>query len=158
MLLFVLQFSSRSLANFERKKRMDESSVKENLIRAREACGLSQTEVASRLGINRASLVKLEKGRTRILNKHIPDMAQMYGVSVEALFLGYEPSPESAAFLEERRTERNQLIDDYENRLKELRDKLRDKDELIGELRQNIRLLQEIKLRNEKDLEKFSEN
>lgn len=137
---------------------MEESSIKENLARAREACGLSQTEAAIRLGINRASFIKLEKGATHILNKHIPAMAEMYGVSVEELLLGYEPMPDGDTFLAERNEERRRLINDYENRLESHRNTIQLQERIIEEQRERIRLLENIRQRQDKDLEKFAED
>ena len=135
---------------------MEESSIKTNLVNARESCHLSQTEAAIRLGINRASFIKLEKGETRILNKHIPAMAQLYGLSVEALLLGFEPLPDSNTFLEERNEQRRQLINDYESRLETLRKTNQLQERIIEEQREHIQLLESIRQRQDKELEKFS--
>jgi transcriptional regulator with XRE-family HTH domain len=135
---------------------MDESSIKENLARAREACNLSQTEAALRLGINRASFIKLEKGGTHILNKHIPALAEMYGVSVEALLLGYEPSEDSNFIQEEGKKQFQQMVDHYEALLKEARDQIKENARYIESLEKNVSLLEHIRRQQEKDLEKFS--
>lgn len=139
-----------------KEKTMDESSIKENLVKAREACALSQTEVALRLGINRASFIKLEKGKTHILNKHIPDLAEMYGLSLEALILGFEPVENSTFITEDFQKKQQQMVSYYENERKTANEKIQAMEERIAELKQHIRLLEEVKLRNERDLEKLS--
>ncbi len=157
MSLFRLQLSFSPLGIFERKKTMDDFSIKENLCKARESCGLSQSEVSVRLGINRASFIKLEKGRTRILNKQIPALARIYGISVEELLLGYAPLPEGDSFLEDRKAERQQLINEYENRLESSRNTIQLQERIIEEQRERIRLLENIRQRQDRELEKLSE-
>lgn len=136
---------------------MDESSIKENLVSAREALGLSQSEAAIRLGVNRASFIKLEKGATRILNKHIPALAEIYGLSVEELLLGFEPLEDSGAFLAERKAEYRQMIDGYEEKLANFRNTIQLQERIIEEQRERIQLLENIRQRQDKDLEKYGE-
>jgi len=140
-----------------KEKVMDESSIKENLARAREASMLSQSEAALRLGINRASFIKLEKGRTRILNRHIPELARIYGVSVEELLLGYMPIENSSLFLEDRKAERKQMIDDYEARLEILNKTIASQEQAIQNLEGKVQLLERLNRRLEKDLERYEQ-
>lgn len=139
---------------------MDDLSVKQNLREARLAAGLSQIFVAEQLGINRSSFDKLERGSTRIFNKHFLPLAKMYGRSAEELLLGYLPSKDESESLRESR-ERSQalskLVSEYEARMDEKTKRIAALEELIKSKDENIRLLTEIKARLEKELDRLVE-
>ena len=66
-------------------------AVARRLREARKATGLTQAEVARRIGVNRRALHEWEAG-TWQPHRHIPDLAEVYGVSPTFLLFGVEPA------------------------------------------------------------------
>ena len=62
---------------------------------ARVMAGLTQAEVAKRLGINRTTYIRLEKDPTRATVRQLGLIAQLTGIPVRDLFLG-----ENSTFVE----------------------------------------------------------
>ena len=116
--------------NLQKKTDMDEITIKSNIERERERQGISQTEMAERLGIDRNSYRNLEKGPTRIINSNLDKVSDILGVSTEKLVLGYEPSASESLSLhdyeQKYKSEKARLIEDYEVQLEILRTKLSD--------------------------------
>lgn len=65
----------------------------ENLQELRRAAGLSQEEVAGRLFVSRQSVSKWENGQAEPGVENLKALAELYGVSMDALF-GVEKAPE----------------------------------------------------------------
>ncbi len=117
---------------------MDEKAIRKNLIQLRISKKLSKTEVADRLEIDRCTYGKIENGPSFIINKYMPKLAKLFGVSEEYLILGYEPSRDAAsqiAMLQSR-------IDAMETQIKALQESLeaykksnQDKDYIISVMR-----------------------
>jgi transcriptional regulator with XRE-family HTH domain len=57
----------------------------ERIARARERAGVSQLEVAERLGLPRSAISKMENGEQRVESLVLAAMARLYGVSVSSL-------------------------------------------------------------------------
>lgn len=127
---------------------MDESRIKGNIEKARADLGISQTEMAERLGIDRNSYRNLEKGRTRIINSNMDRLSELLGVSVEKLVLGYEPqNPEEGSlhdYQERYQVERDSLVDGYEKKLEILRLELEKEKEVSKALRKTIETSEEL--------------
>lgn len=70
---------------------IDDSSIKHTIYFRRRMLGISQDEMASRLGIDRNTYGNLETGKTRIINRHMHAIAEQLGSSLEELLLGYQP-------------------------------------------------------------------
>ena len=70
---------------------MDNSSIKENIVRRRTAEGISQDEMAKRLDISRNAYRSIEKGESRVISDRLKDIADNLGISLEELVLGYNP-------------------------------------------------------------------
>ena len=121
---------------------MDTSSVKKNILKTRKDLGLTQKEMADKLGISRTAYRNFEKGETKVYSDHISEMARLSGKKEEELVLGYIPRESEEKHLreindlsEQIRTMREQ----YEARISDLLAKLAEKDELIEFLKSNIR-------------------
>ena len=67
---------------------MDNNSVKENILKLRKELGVTQKEMASRLGISRVAYANLESGDTRTISPLVEKAAEVGNVPVEALLLG----------------------------------------------------------------------
>jgi transcriptional regulator with XRE-family HTH domain len=66
-------------------------AVARRLREARRATGLTQAEVAKRIGVNRRAVHEWEAG-TWQPHRAIPDLAEVYGVSASFLLFGVEPA------------------------------------------------------------------
>lgn len=62
---------------------MDNSSVKENIIRLRKSLNLSQTEMAERMGISRTAYRNIENGSTKLLSDNLMKIAEICNTTVE---------------------------------------------------------------------------
>jgi transcriptional regulator with XRE-family HTH domain len=60
----------------------------ERLREARELAGLSQGQVAARLGLHRPTISEIEAGRRKVSAHEISQFAELYGVSVDWLVTG----------------------------------------------------------------------
>lgn len=120
---------------------MDNASIKENIFRRRTEKGLSQDEMARKLGVVRNTYRKIEKGEIRLISEHISEIARIFGVSEEEIILGYKPAVEGGD-LEDIRTGYNTRIAEmtsvYENTISRLRKELESKDAEIRDLRSMI--------------------
>lgn len=65
--------------------------IRANLIRFRNNCKLTQTDLADLVGISRNTYRSIEVGETGLVHKALDKIAKRLGVSVESLILGYNP-------------------------------------------------------------------
>ncbi len=63
-------------------------SVAERLREARNAAGLSQGQVAKKLGMHRPTISEIEAGRRKVSAAELERFAQLYGISVEWIVSG----------------------------------------------------------------------
>jgi ribosome-binding protein aMBF1 (putative translation factor) len=81
------EFMERSLADPEVKREFDaleqEFAIATELIRARSRAGLSQTELAARMGTSQSAIARLESGRTLPSAKTLIRFAEATGSKVE---------------------------------------------------------------------------
>lgn len=56
-----------------------------NLASARKNAGLTQMQVAKELGLTDAAVTQWEKGRTKPRTRHLLQLAELYGVTVDEL-------------------------------------------------------------------------
>lgn len=121
---------------------MDSSSVKKNILKTRKDLGLTQKEMADKLGISRTAYRNLEKGETKVYSSHISAMARLSGKNEEELVLGYVPRASEEQHLREmdNLAERMKTMQEqYEARIQDLLAKLAEKDDLIEFLKSSIR-------------------
>lgn len=136
---------------------IDDNTIKKHIFLQRERCGISQKEMAERLGMDRTTYRNIEKGNTRLVSPHIDQIARNLGSSPEELVLGYKPNPELESALEEYRTtykDRYQnLINEYEKKISTLTNEINtlktlnqalsariaDKEEMIAMLKRQIK-------------------
>ena len=122
---------------------MDDSAIKARIKARRDALGLSQGDMADRLGIVRNTYANIERpGGTKLTIELLGRIAMELRVSAEELFLGYRPChPGDSRSLEDARAgyleKEKAMTDDYEARLEADR-------ELIAALRDNIASLKKL--------------
>ena len=81
------EFMAKSLADPEVKREFDaleqEFAIASELIRARARAGLSQTELAERMGTSQSAIARLESGQTLPSTKTLLRFAEATGSKVE---------------------------------------------------------------------------
>jgi len=107
---------------------MDNSSIGKNLNFYRNENKLSQNYMAEMLGVDRSTYLKMEMGKTNLINRRLKRAAEILGIPVERLLLDRGMDVVSGEELEERENLREQLAemrrfyeDKVENLIKELR-------------------------------------
>lgn len=124
---------------------MTNESIIRQLERLRNEKGLSQEQVSGIIGTCRNTYGNLVRGKTKILNENLPALAELYGVSVEEILLGYKPVDPSSNTLRDNNNFQEQkqaLIDDYEKRLAVDRELLAQKDKVIASHETTIHTLE----------------
>ena len=120
---------------------MDNAIIKENIFRIRIEKGLSQDEMARKLGVVRNTYRKIEKGDLKLISEHIAAIADVFGISEEELVLGYKPAGQTGE-LEDLRVDYDtriaRLTAAYENTIGKLRKEIESKDAEIRDLRSMI--------------------
>ena len=120
---------------------MDNASIKENIFRIRIEKGLSQDEMARKLGVVRNTYRKIEKGDLKLISEHIAAIADVFGISEEELVLGYKPAGQTGE-MEDLRVDYDtriaRLTAAYENTIGKLRKEIESKDAEIRDLRSMI--------------------
>lgn len=126
---------------------MDNDSIKGNIIRRRTEEGISQDEMARRLDISRTSYRNIERGKSRIISRRLPDIARQLNISEEELVLGYKPSAGQSR-LEELKVKYNEDLagvkSGLEARIAELESAVSMRDALIANLNELVRSKDEI--------------
>ena len=122
---------------------MDEITIRENLKRARISSGLTQTEMAEKIGISVTAYQKIESGRTKILNTNFSKCAEVLGVSLSELVNGFVPVRDAAAVIEDvresyglkMRVQESGYLNEIQNKDREigrLKDVIKDKEDTIA--------------------------
>lgn len=75
--------------------------IKKNIRKQRRSLGITQAEMAQKLGISRQSYNSIEIGKTRLVDRKLVKIANQLCVSVDNLLLGYDPSPNTASLKKE---------------------------------------------------------
>ncbi len=126
---------------------MDNDKIKKNISQRRIHEGISQDEMARRLGIVRNTYRNIEKGNSLIVSKHLNDIATVLGTTPEELVLGYTPLKDSGTVKEAKVQYENKLAElkeTYEARIADLIEKIEDRDKTIADLREIIQSKTEI--------------
>lgn len=88
---------------------MTDTQISINVAKARESMHLTQEEMAEILGMSRQAYGNLERGRTTILNKQLPRIAEVCGISLDKLCTGYEPNTNTQKLKDELQEKTIQL-------------------------------------------------
>ena len=126
-------------------KKMDNSSIKDNIRKVRKARKITQEELADRLDISLTAYRDLEKGSTNIVNANVIRLAELLGTSTEELFLGYRTVQSPGKLLEDVRSEYGGKIESMERRIADLEklvtsleDTIATKNEIIALLKKSV--------------------
>lgn len=122
---------------------MDNNSIKDNIRNIRKGKGLTQEDMADRLGISLTAYRDLERGSTSIVNSNIYRIAEITGTSTEEIMLGY--LPEQADSITDVRVEYGSKVEtlmtrisDLEKIVASLEATIESKNEIIAMLKKNI--------------------
>ena len=122
---------------------MDNNSIKENIRKIRKSKGLTQEEMAHRMGISLTAHRDLEKGATGIVNSNISKIAEITGISI-AEVLGYSEQSQTVT-VNDVKAEYNSRIDTMQTRINDLEKivasleaLIKVKDEVISMLKKHI--------------------
>ncbi len=80
---------SRTFNTKKRQPNSADSQIGQSIRAYRLAAGMSQGDLAKRLGVSFQQVQKYEKGTNRVGAGRLPLIADMFGVSIGALFKGY---------------------------------------------------------------------
>jgi transcriptional regulator with XRE-family HTH domain len=122
---------------------LDNATLKDNLLKARLASGLTQAKVAKLLDISLPAYQNIEHGKTRILNENYLKCAELFGVSSAELVNGYEPVRNATTiFTDLKQSYGDKMIElekHYINEIqiremeiRRLRESIQDKDRIIS--------------------------
>ena len=82
---------------------MDNISVKKNITAIRKQLGLTQQEMADRMGISRNAYRRIESGETALVNDYLLRIASILDKTADELVLGYTPPENYGRTLEDLR-------------------------------------------------------
>ena len=120
---------------------MDNTSIKDNIRRIRKEHGLTQEEMAHKLGISLTAYRDLEKGNTNIVNCNVNRLAHLLDTSTEELVLGYRPVRIPEENLREMKEEYAGRIAELEKEVEYLRKLVKSQEEIIETKNQIIEML-----------------
>ena len=116
---------------------MDNNSIKENIRKIRKSKGLTQEEMAHRMGISLTAYRDLEKGETSIINANLQKIAALLETTTEELVLGYRPVQMEGPGLED-------IKEEYTGRVSVLEKRITDLEKLVCTLEETISAKNEI--------------
>ena len=122
---------------------LDESTLRENLKKARTVNGYTQAEIAESLEISVTAYQNIESGKTRILNRNYSRCAGKLGLSLSELVNGFKPIKDAEAALNDvkesyglkmRVLEQGYAreIQNREREIERLKERIKDKDDTIA--------------------------
>ena len=126
---------------------MDNESIKNNIFRRRNEEGLSQHEMARRIGVVRNTYRSIEKGNLTLISAHVDEIAKVFGISTEELVLGYRPVNGNGQLKELTRDfedKKREISDRYEKTLARLNEKIAAQEKEIKDLREMLESKNEI--------------
>ena len=123
---------------------MDNNSIKDNIRNIRKGKGLTQEDMADRLGISLTAYRDLERGSTSIVNSNIYRIAEITGTSTEEIMLGYLPEQADGSITDVRVEYGSKVetlmtrISDLEKIVASLEATIESKNDIIAMLKKNI--------------------
>ena len=122
---------------------LDETTMRENLRKARISKGLTQAQVADILDISVTAYQKLEKGKTHLINENYLKCADTFGISASELVNGYEPVKDASVTIADMELSYGEKIKEKEmcyieeiglrdKEIERLNDIIKDKEQIIA--------------------------
>lgn len=112
----------------------------------RSAMGLSQKEIADRMGITRGAYIKLEKGKTRVITESVLAFCDVTGVKLTDLIAECYPDRCGGILHEDEhlREQFDSMRNEYEDRLERKNQEIASKDALIASHQHTIRIQEQM--------------
>ncbi len=114
--------------------------VIKNIRKARTNANLSQERMSELLGLSRQAYNHIEKGKTELISKHLFEIAQVLGISVENLLLG-DNFEHNLDYISEQLDKKTAKLIESEKEKLALKTKLEDMREVIISQRDHISTL-----------------
>ncbi len=124
---------------------MNTELLKRNIRKQRKVMGLTQEELARKIGISRQAYNNIEHGRTHLVNRKLNKIADQLCVSVDRLLLGYEPSPDTDS-LKRELSEKNEKLAYSERQRYEMQIRLDGMQQLLSQQSSYIESLKKIEM------------
>ena len=96
---------------------MNTCLICQNIVNARISLNMTQVQMANLIGVSRQAYIKLENGKTAIINKQIVRMAQKCGLAEERILFGFLDFSDTLEALNE---ENEKIISEMKNKLDSL--------------------------------------
>ncbi len=128
--------------------------LKKNIRRQRCTLGITQDEMARKLGISRQAYNNIELGRTCLVNRKLVKIANQLCISVDQLLLGYEPSPNTESLRKELH-EKNEKLAYSEMERREMCIRLEDLKQLLDQQVDYIETLKKVEMYQDKELSRL---
>ncbi len=127
---------------------MNNFSIRARIKSLREDSGITQSEMADRLGVCRTSVINIET-KSKLVSPRLAEIAKALDTTEEYLLFGNKTEEEKMRLYESYadtmfKEQKKQIIDDYERRLAELQRQLQEFGEICHEQRDHINTLKQI--------------
>ena len=128
--------------------------LRRNIREQRKSLGLTQEEMARKLGISRQAYNNIEQGKTIMINRKLPKIADQLCISVDHLLLGYDPAPDASSLRQELR-EKEEKLAYSERERREMQIRLTDMQEMLTQQAGYIESLKKIEKYQTDQLERL---
>lgn len=101
---------------------MDKAKISERIRAARKKAGMSQADLAERMGIGISTFKNFEEGNVNYWSENFEKFEKATGVSIEELLVGFNPEEISDCLLNDSRNIKekyNAMVLEYEQRLQD---------------------------------------
>jgi transcriptional regulator with XRE-family HTH domain len=115
---------------------------------------LTQEEMARKLGISRQAYNNIEQGKTVMINRKLPRIADQLCISVDHLLLGYDPAPDASSLRQELH-EKEEKLAYSERERREMQIRLTDMQEMLTQQSGYIESLKKIEKYQTDQLERL---
>lgn len=128
--------------------------LRRNIREQRKSLGLTQEEMARKLGISRQAYNNIEQGKTIMINRKLPKIADQLCISVDHLLLGYDPAPDASSLRQELH-EKEEKLAYSERERREMQIRLTDMQEMLTQQSGYIESLKKIEKYQTDQLERL---
>ncbi len=128
--------------------------LRRNIREQRKSLGLTQEEMARKLGISRQAYNNIEQGKTVMINRKLPKIADQLCISVDHLLLGYDPAPDASSLRQELH-EKEEKLAYSERERREMQIRLTDMQEMLTQQSGYIESLKKIEKYQTDQLERL---
>jgi len=129
---------------------MNDKEIGAKIRSIRLSLGLTQAEVAERVGIQQESFRKFETGETHIINPHLEDITKALDTDIPELFMCYDFDKERRLLEEQFNARFDRAVLEQDRMRDKYEQMLRDKDRIISLMQDVIDSLRKEKAESNK--------